>query len=387
MWYAAIAAAVVIAALAFLTLRKVRDKNLDIIARDFMRIRKRRATRAQDPRHVFFCFVDHYEPFWQGADRDTAVARVRQWQDKYPAVVDAYRDASGRPPQHSFFYPQEEYDEECLDRIADLCRRGCGDVEVHLHHDKDTSEGFRDKLLSFTKTLHEQHGLLRRGGDSRIEYGFIHGNWALDNSHPDGAWCGVNDEITILKQTGCYADFTYPSAPDPTQPPTINRIYYATDDPERPRSHHYGKDVEFGAGPRGDLLMIPGPLTVNWRAGRWLPAVENGDVAGHYPPTPRRVDLWVRTGISVVGYPSWVFVKVHTHGTQEDNARLLLGDNGNILYRHLLDRYNDGVRSVLHFVTARELYNCIKALEAGDRDAMRRVENFDYTGVAPRPGA
>lgn len=386
MGYAAVAAIVLVLILLVVASRKAKEKNLDIIARDFMGGRTRRAVVVPGPRHVFFCFVDHYEPFWAGADRDIAITRVKRWQDQYPGVVDGFRDGSGRAPQHTFFYPQEEYDEECLERIATLCRDGFGDVEVHLHHDRDTSQGFRDKLLSFTRTLHQQHGLLHRRADSVVEYGFIHGNWALDNSNPDGDWCGVNDEITILKETGCYADFTYPSAPDPTQPPTINKIYYASDDPARPCSHHYGREVEFGGGPQGDLLMITGPLTVNWTAGRLMPAVENSDVAGHYPPTARRVDLWVRTGIGVAGYPSWVFIKVHTHGAQEDNARLLLSEKGNVLYRHLLDSYDDGVNHVLHFVTARELYGCVKALEGGDRAAMQQIESFDYGTVGPTTG-
>jgi hypothetical protein len=352
----------------------VRDKNLDIILRNSFTRQREHTTGT---RHVFFCFVDHYEPFWNGADRSVAVARVKRWQDRYGRLVDTFRDSSGRPPQHTFFYPQEEYDSECLDRIAQMCHAGYGDVEIHLHHNDDTSDGFRDKIESFKRILHEDHGLLHRSGD-HVEYGFIHGNWALDNSRPDGAWCGVNDEITILRETGCYADFTFPSAPDNTQPPIINKIYYATDDPDRPCSHHRGVEATFQSQPRGDLLMITGPLAVNWRSGRLMPAVENGDIASHNPPTAQRVDLWVDTGISVRGFPDWIFIKVHTHGTQEDNAAMLLGDRSRVLYDHLLKRYNDGREYVMHFVTAREMYECVKAVEKGDAEGIKRIENFDY---------
>ena len=44
----------------------------------------------------------------------------------------------------------------------------------------------------------------------------------------------------------------------------------------------------------------------------------------------------------------------------------------------LLRRYNDGERYVLHFVTAWQMANCVKVLESGDLDDIRRVENFDY---------
>jgi hypothetical protein len=284
-------------------------------------------------------------------------------------------------PQHDLFYPQEEYDPYCLDRLAALQEKGCGNVEIHLHHDGDTSDGFREKVVTFKTTLHERHGLLRRDpARGEVTYGFIHGNWALDDSGRNGRWCGVKDEITILKETGCYADFTYPSAPHASQPPIVNRIYYATDDPLRAKSHHRGVEAVYGSQPRGDLLLITGPLALNWRRrrGGLFPAIENGDVTGGNPPTPDRVDLWVRTGITVKGWPRWVFVKVHTHGLTDRNRKLFLGDRVKVLYETLLSEYNDGDRYLLHFVTAREMYGCVKCLESGDDRWIRSVEDFDY---------
>lgn len=177
------------------------------------------------PRHVFVCVADHYEPDWGGASSDVRIARVDRWLREYPQSVAGIHDSLGRPPQHTFFFPLERYEPGLLDRLADLCHRGFGDVEVHLHHDNDTSEQLRNKLHWFKNTLHSRHGLLERDADGQLTYGFIHGNWALDNSHPEGKWCGVNDELSILRETGCYADFTMPSAPDRTQTRTINSIY------------------------------------------------------------------------------------------------------------------------------------------------------------------
>ena len=37
-------------------------------------------------------------------------------------------------------------------------------------------------------------------------FGFIHGNWCLDNSRADGRWCGLNNELILLRELGCYAD-------------------------------------------------------------------------------------------------------------------------------------------------------------------------------------
>jgi hypothetical protein len=355
-----------------------RRKNVDIIVLGSI---KRRPPRCDGKRHVFFCFVDHFEPMWKGADENSALERVRMWLSRYPVVTAGLEDGGGRPPQHTFFYPEEEYHPQCLDMLAELRRKGLGDVEIHLHHDNDTSESLREKLQNFKGVLRRRHGLLRENPRTgEIEYGFIHGNWALDDSGPGGRYCGVRDEITILEETGCYADFTFPSAPHPTQPPMINVIYYATDDPVKAKSHHRGREVVFGRHTGGDLLMITGPLAVNWRLRRRgiFPAIENGDVTSINPPVPARIDLWVKTAIGVRGWPGWIFIKVHTHGAQEANSSFLLGEGIKMLHEHLAGRYNDGRNYVLHYVTSWETANCVRILEKGDREGISLVEAFDY---------
>jgi hypothetical protein len=371
--------AIVVLLLSVPAFRLARRKNVDIIVASAI---SRRRERFDGQRHVFFCFVDHFEPLWHGAGRDTALERTRAWHREYPRVIDSIRDRSGRVPQHNFFYPEEEYLPECVDLLADLAHRGYGSVEVHLHHHKDTSENLRVKLEEFKKVLHDRHGLLNRNPlTGEIQYGFIHGNWTLDDSGPHGWGCGVRDEITILRDTGCYADFTYPSAPHPTQPPICNRIYYATDDPSRPKSHHTGEDAYFKSTPIGDLLMVNGPLALNWRLRRRgiFPAVENGEVAWTCLPSRSRVDLWLRVGVAVKRWPRWVFVKVYTHGAQEKNVKLMLSDGILSFHKYVLERYDDGDRHILHYVTPWEIYWCVKALEAGDMDWISRVEAYDYS--------
>ncbi len=318
------------------------------------------------PTHILFCVVDHFEPGWNRPSPDVEAARVDAWIDRYPAIARRHRDADGRPPQHTFFFPAEEYRLEHIRKLAGLCRSGFGEVEIHLHHDQDTPEGFREKIERFKHQL-AQEGLLSRDASGNLRYGFIHGNWALDNSLGDGRRCGVNCELQILKETGCYADLTLPSAPSAAQTRKINSLYYATDDPVRPKSHDWGVDVARGTSPSGDLMMIQGPLTLNWKSRAYgiLPRIENGEIAGTNPPSPARVDLWIRQAIHVKGRPNWIVVKVHTHGTQGDNLRSLLGGQLDRLYADLESRYNDGSRYRLHYVTARALYNIIKAAEAG----------------------
>ena len=65
-------------------------------------------------------------------------------------------------------------------------------------------------------------------------YAFVHGNLALANS-AGGKYCGVDNEMAILRDTGCYADFTLPSAPDETQVAVINQIYEYGGDPDSGR--------------------------------------------------------------------------------------------------------------------------------------------------------
>ena len=181
-----------------------------------------------------FAVADHFEPMYRRATPEVALRRVETWLERYPAMAGSFRDADGRPPQHTFFYPIEEYRPELLDRLAELCRAGFGEVEVHLHHDRDTAASLKSQLESSARTLHERHGLLSWDGAGRIRYGFVHGNWALGNSLPGGRWCGVDDELSVLHETGCYADFTLPSAPSAAQTRTVNEIYYAKSGRTRP---------------------------------------------------------------------------------------------------------------------------------------------------------
>ena len=343
----------------------LRSRNMHLWILDYMRMSRRQVHTG--PAHVMFLFVDHFEPMWHGADPETQRARVARWEREYRALASRHRDADGRPPQHTFFYPQEEYTEEHLDSVASLCRDGFGEIEVHLHHDNDTPENFRTTMTEFCERLHVRHGALPRNPQTgQLMFGFIHGNWCLDNSRPDGRWCGLNNELSLLRELGCYADFTLPSAPSDTQTATINSIYYATDDPGAPKSHDRGVPVVRGRQGQGDLMIVQGPLALNWKRRRGpMPKIENADIRASNPPRQDRVDLWIRTGVHVQGKPDWLFVKIHTHGTQDMDMDTLLGDPMEAMHQYLESRYNDGKHYVLHYVTARETYNIIKAAEAG----------------------
>ena len=92
------------------------------------------------------------------------------------------------------------------------------------------------------------------------------------------------------------------------------------------------------------------------------------------------MDSLVGTWIHVPGKPDWVIVKTHTHGTV--NAASVLGPPMHEGFRCLEEKYNDGKNFILHYVTARELYNIVKAAEAGEQGNPEQFRN--YCVGAPR---
>jgi hypothetical protein len=340
------------------------------------------------PVHVFLAVCDHFEPF-HDTDREGALRALADWQAQWPELVAAFRDSSGRGPRHTFFYPVEQYDADVMDRLGQLCARTGSEVEVHLHHGDDTAASLTRQLEAGLGQL-ASHGLLSRAADGRPRYGFIHGNWALDHSHPQGRHCGVADELAVLRRTGCYADFTLPSAPDPAQTRTINSLYYAREDGQ-PRSHERGQAVEAGvtaglAESDEHLLLVQGPLGLNWRRRKWglLPRLENADLTGANPPTLARFQLWRELCPTVAGGPPWIFVKLHTHGGIPRNYRSLLGAAAQRFHSDLASAAaaDPGLR--YHYVTAREMVNLIHAAEAG-----RGGDPADWLDwrLPPPPGA
>ncbi len=364
-------------------LQRFRDKNLDTWLAGWLRDRTARlaAPRYQGRRHLIFALCDHFEPLWGRADERTGLARVLAWRERYPLLASRFRDADGRPPQHSFFFPGEEYREPFFDHIDQLVREGFGEVELHLHHDDATHAQTRDDIERYVGT-YAARGHFSRDGSGRARYAFIHGNWALANGRPDGRQCGVDDELQLLFDTGCYADLTFPSAPDVTQPARVNQLYWPVGDLSRKRSYEHGQRARVGKTYSDRLLMIEGPLAIARRPGSAALRIENAALTANDPPSAARVRSWIAQHIHVEGRPEWVFVKVHTHGAPEKQAASLLGDGGGTLHQVLTSRYNDGDRWVLHYVTARELFNIAwAAMECREGDPNRYR---DYL-LAPPP--
>lgn len=319
--------------------------------------------RGAGPIHIMFTVVDHFEP-----GSNTKI--VADWVNGYQIIADKHRDSEGAPVKHTWFYPLERLNENHnhLDLLAQLTSKGYGEIELHLHHRDDTEESLSKKLKEGIRIFNEHGALITT--DNEIKFGFVHGDWALDNSIivKKKNLCGVNSEISILRDLGCYADFTFPALYTDAQPQEINSIYYAIDDPLKPKSYNTGKNVAVNKYENiGDLMIVQGPTTIdfkNWKTYCFLRACSCG-VEGRISNAEYAVDEWIKANVHVEGRPNWIFVKTHTHGAIPDRMKTFLGSNIEKIYTYLESTYNDERNYCLHYVTTREAYNIIKAAEAG----------------------
>ena len=335
-------------------------RNAELWLLPYLKDRLRKVGSAK-PKRAWVVIADHFEPWGMVVSTETALARVAEWRDKWPRIADdSPRDAAGQRPQYSFFYPQEEYRRDLLDGVAEIVRLGVADVEVHLHHHNDVREAFIDKVNEFCARLTNDHGLLRQQ-DGRTVFGFIHGNWALDNSRPDGQRCGLNGEIALLRDLGCYADFTMPSLPSPTQGRVVNQVYWCTNNPDnRPRSFDRGIEATVGGGKQGDLLMITGPVGLRFGE-RLKPRLETGEIAGYDMPTQARVSGWFELSPVIGGD---LFLKLYTHGGPDRNREPLLNGGLKDMFSRIAEEADRrGIE--IHWATAWQMYQAANALIHG----------------------
>lgn len=338
------------------------------------------AAPAARPIHVFVLFTDHFEP-------DYNVPKVEDWARRYAELAARHKDSAGRPPQHTFFYPGEQSSPPIFEILRDMTGAGLGEVELHYHHHYDTSATLRPKLEGAIAEFNE-YGFLRTR-EGRTQFAFIHGNSGLDNSNGD-EMCGVTDEIRILHELGSFADFTFPSLFEDSQPRSVNSIYAIKDD-DRPKSYERQMPLTALRDGTADMMLFQGPLifspSLNLR--HLFVDLDDGDVHGAEHATPSRVDRWIRANVHVPARPDWVFVKLFAHGisTPED-IEANLGEDFDEALSYLEHTYNDGTRYVLHYITAREAYNLARAAAEGATGTPQQYLNAyvgQYQANAPSP--
>jgi hypothetical protein len=330
----------------------------------FWRIRQfaGRLLEFSEPRHLIFLVANHFEP-GLGAE---GVARVESWGKLARATGDAVRDHDGTPFRHTNFFPAEQYDRPVLEALSWLQADGYGEVEVHLHHGvthPDSAEDTKRMLEDFRDVLAEEHGCLSRDDSNHLpRYGFVHGNWALANS-AGGRFCGVDNEMQILAETGCYADFTLPSAPYQSQVPRINAIYQCGHSFSEARPHRAGPSLRVGEEPKLPIIFT-GPLVFDWtrrKHGLPIPRIEDGALAQNYPLSLQRFENWRGARIGVLGRPEWIFIKLYSHGFFDWDQDAMIGEQMKRFMSEVMELAERTGRFKIHFASAREAFNIVMA--------------------------
>jgi hypothetical protein len=356
-----------------------------------------RMTRTQSrvgERHLILALADHFEPSFRPeaptefAPRDVQEQRLEKWCRVYPKVFDAWRDSAGFPFVHTYFYPAEQYDPTLLERLAEHCHAGWGEIEIQLHHGvnvPDKAENTRRQLVEFRDSLASLGCLSRAPGDQEPRYGFVHGNWALANSC-GGRFCGVDEEMQLLAETGCFADFTLPSAPNAAQVAKINLLYECGLPLTSRAPHRRAKPLRSGLPPTTFPLIVEGPLQIDFgkrEKGRLPVKIENAAVTGPNPPSLRRLQLWMRAAITVDGRPDWLFIKLHCHGMDPRDESSMIGEAAQRFMGELMGWVRENPFDRLHFVTGREMVNI--ALAAADGNESNPSDYRDYSFQPYRP--
>jgi len=318
------------------------------------------------PTHLIFLVANHFEP----AMDDSGLVQLEHWRRLARSTGDAVRDHDGTPFRHTNFFPAEQYERRRLEMISDLQTEGFGEVEVHLHHgvDKpDTAENARRVLEGFRDVLAEEHKCLSRERPSDSpKYAFVHGNWALANS-AGGRFCGVDNEMQILADTGCYADFTLPSVPFQSQVPRINAIYQCGYDLDQARPHRSGPNLKVGQEPRLPIIFT-GPLVFDWTRrvrGLPIPRIDDGALAQNYPLSLHRFDRWCSARIGVHGRPEWHFIKLFSHGFFGWDQDIMIGEQLKRFMGEVMELAEQTGRFKIHFASAREAFNMVMAAVDG----------------------
>jgi hypothetical protein len=348
------------------------------------------AKDSNQPKHIIFTVANHFEPAWKpvgGHDLDTQRKRLDKYHRLARETGEALVDADGTKFRHTNFYPAEQYDFQILEQMAAMQAEGLGEVEIHLHHGvgkPDTAENLRKTLTEFRDCLAEEHRCLSLSDETKTPmYAFVHGNLALGNS-AGGKFCGVDDEMQILQETGCYADFTLPSAPDETQVPVINQIYECGSPLTEKMSHRTGKRVStFGNQPQLPLIFT-GPLIFNWTRrikGIPIPRLDDGALTENQPLDQARFNRWRSANVTVKNRPEWIFIKLYCHGFFDYDQSACIGERARKFFSETIETGERTGDYTVHFASAREAFNMVAAAINGKEGNPNEFRNYRLRAI------
>jgi len=349
-----------------------------------------RMNRRSQPVHLIVVVANHFEPSWSPHGGCLSMkeqrSRLDSWHKEALITSRLVQDHDGTPFRHTPFFPAEQYDHGMLDVLAEMQAKGLGEVEIHLHHGierHDTPENLRKVLTEFRDTLAERHKCLSRlGGEGQPRYGFVHGNLALANS-AGGQACGVDEEMEILAETGCYADFTLPAVNHPAQVRKFNAIYQCGYPLHERAPHRSGPNLSVNG---SDTLpiIVTGPIVLDWRRRpqRYhVPRIDDGVLSSHYPLDTYRVRLWRDANITVEGRPDWVFVKLYCHGFFAGDQEATIGEPVRRAWNEILEWAEQYQRFKIHFASARESVNIALAAVHGKQGNPHEYRDYCFKPI------
>ncbi len=315
-------------------------------------------------KHLMFLIADHHEHPLEDGD---AKISATNWYDDYRSVVDGITDSYGNPFRYTWFYP---YDDErtpsALVVVNQMVYDGYGELEFHWHNSHVTATQFRKELESGVNWFNGFGAMKTAEKNSRSAFGYVAGNWNLDNGlMRPSKMDGPTYEIRDLKSLGGYADFTFPNH-SASQSHWFSSLYYVKDD-ESPKSYDEGKRASVEES-HDDFLIFQGPTSLDFRTR----ATEYGTLESWWRGDwGSRIENWWKNSPYVIGKPAWRFIKVYTHGVQSKD--LILSDDFKGLLKKLVTFCEEN-NIKLHFVSAREAFNILKAAETdapGDPEQYR----------------
>lgn len=338
-----------------------------------------------EKKHIIFTIADHFEPSWKRGGLlgfDDQLRRLDEYHEMARKTGEAVTDADGTKFRHTNFYPAEQYEKRILDKMAAMQSEGLGETEIHLHHGvekPDTAENLRKSLIEFRDCLAQEHKLLSRfDGAGDPKYAFVHGNLALANSC-SGRFCGVDEEMQILADTGCYADMTLASAPDESQVAMINKIYECGLPLTEKAPHRTGKSLEVGRNHTQFPVIFTGPLVFNWTRtikGIPVPRLEDGALTANQPMNLARFNRWKNANITVKGRTDWVFVKLYCHGFFDYDQSACIGEDARKFFGEIIENGEKTGEYKVYFASAREAANMVFAAIDGKRGSPGEYRDY-----------
>jgi len=230
--------------------------------------------------------------------------------------------------------------------------------------------------------------LSRFENERQPKYAFVHGNLALANS-AGGKFCGVDEEMQILQETGCYVDMTMPSAPDETQVPMLNQIYECGLPLTEKIPHRTGKRVRvFGNQPRLPLIFT-GPLIFNWTRrikGLPVPRLDDGVLSANQPSDSARLKRWLSANVTVKNRPEWIFVKLYCHGFFDRDQSACIGEDARRFFTETIENGEKTGDYKVYFASAREAFNMVSAAIAGKAGRPGEYRNYRLKTIMDETG-